>query len=235
MVNEVVLAIVVGAVSMFLGALLNRMSPMILGTLRAKIQRLRWKAYILDEYPNRDLMVRLKQNSEVHILGRRHRVTGFVVLDHLGEKGYVFWLTTNGLVRWLEFRKSEIILWGEWTDPDLWGDSATERKQPGPILVRTIEEMKGPPLIELDGVRARIVDRRSSSRARLIWGRWARDVAYEETVYDFVDAIVVDGEKEATVDGRRVYTTLGAYGGQAVFDEILVGNELRSAHIEVLT
>lgn len=219
---------------MFLGALLNRMSPVTVGTLRSKIQKLRWRAYILEEYPHRDLMVRLKPGSEVEIFGKKHRVDGFVVLDHLGEKGYVFWLTTNELARWLEFRKSETILWGEWADPDLWGDSVTEREQPKPILVSAIEEMRGPPIIEVGGIQGRIVARRSSSRARLIWGRWARNVSYEETVYNYIDAVVLVGEREASVDGRKVYVTLGAYGGQAIFDEVLVGNELRPPYIEIL-
>ncbi|MFQ5962267.1 MAG: hypothetical protein ACE5MG_12805, partial [Candidatus Methylomirabilales bacterium] len=196
------------------------------------IQKLRWKAHVLEEYPNRDLMVKLRQDSEVEILGKTHRVSGFVVLDHLGEKGYVFGLKMNGLERWLEFRESEIILWGEWSDPDLWGDSVA-REQPEPILVRTIEQMKGPPIIDIGGIQARIIDRRPSSRARIIWGRWARDVAYKETVYDYVDAVVLVGQKEATVDGRKLYATLGAYGGQAIFDEILVGNELRPRDVKI--
>lgn len=233
MVEQVLLAITVGAVSMFLGALLNRISPLILGPLRSRIQKLRWKGYILEEYPNRDLMVRLERDSEVEILGEKHKVRGFVVLDHIGEKGYVFWLTVNGLERWLEFRKSKIILWGEWSDPDLWGDSMSTKEPPEPVLVRTIEQMQGPPIIEVGGIQARIIDRRPSSRAQIIWGRWARDVAYRETVYDYVDAVVMVGQNEGTVGGRGLYITLGAYGGQAVFDEILVGNEVRPRNIEV--
>lgn len=148
---------------------------------------------------------------------------------------YAFWLTTDELERWLEFRKSEIILWGEWSDPDLWGDLGTKKEQPEPILVKTLEEMKGPPIIKVGDVQARIIDTRSSSRVRIMWGRWARDVAYKETVYNYVDAVVMVGQNEATVDGRKLFVSLGAYGGRAIFDEILVGNELRPGNIEIPT
>lgn len=67
MADELLFAIIIGAVSLFLGLLLDRISPMILETMRSKIRKLRWKAFVLKEYPNRDLIVKLKRDSEVKV------------------------------------------------------------------------------------------------------------------------------------------------------------------------
>jgi hypothetical protein len=71
-----------------LGVLIERYVPMALKRLREK----RWKTYVLQEQPNRELITKLHSESEVDILGRKHTVKGFVVYSHGGDRTYKFTL-----------------------------------------------------------------------------------------------------------------------------------------------
>jgi len=126
------------------------------------------------------------------------------------------------------------VLWGEWLDPDLWGYLGTKREEPNPIVLKTVEEVGRPPIIKVADVQARITGKCPSSRVHIIWGKWGEtDTIRKETLYSYVDAVVIIKGKEATVDGRKLYVSLEAYGGQTVFTEFLVGNELQRGDIEI--
>jgi len=171
--------LLIGIILLLSGAILGRVIPTLFEWMHCWIRKLRWKACILEEYPNRDLIVKLKQGSEVKILGKKHKVSGFIVADHMGEISYSFWLTANNLQRWLEFDENKIIVWGEWLDPDLWGNFGKRQEQPQPVLVKTVEELKTSPILEVGDIRAKIIDKRSSSRIQVIWGRWTKDAVYK--------------------------------------------------------
>jgi len=84
--------LLIAIVMLMLGVLLDRLLPIVLEDIGSKIQKRRWKTYVLKEYPNRDLIVKLKLDSEIEVLGKKYKVGGFVVLDDME-----IWVTNSGL------------------------------------------------------------------------------------------------------------------------------------------
>lgn len=213
-----------------LGVLIERYVPLALKRLREK----RWKTYVLQEQPNRELITKLRPESKVDILGRKHTVKGFVVYSHGGERTYEFTLQVGPWERWLEFDGDDIKLWGAWSDAALWGE--TERRdEPESIRMKQISDAKSLEL-EVGGVGLEVKQEGKSSKYRLLWGTWGRDTAGRSSVMHYVEAGVMKNGRQALVNGRKQLVCLTAYGNQSIYESRyhLVGLELERRGIRIV-
>ena len=227
-IEDIVIPIVVS----ILTTLVTLAMPSFLRSLRSRMRGFKWQSNIPKDYPNRDIMISLRPHSKIKVLEEEYEVTGLVMITSGGEKWFGFTLKTENLERWLEFSEDRIMLWGDWADEELWKDFRSRREWPSPMVIRRFESLKDP-FLEVGGVKVKPIDMAFQCEAETLWGRWSGDSPFFEKIdYKHVDAVIVSDEgDEIHIDDRKMYVSLEAFGGQAIFNEFEVGFELSSEDI----
>jgi hypothetical protein len=230
MVNleDIIITIVVSTLT----TLVALAMPKFLKWLGFRTRRLRWKSYVPKEFPNRDIILGLKPHIKAKVLGEEYEIYGLVMVTSGGEKWFEFTLKAENTERWLEFSEDGITLWGHWLDRELWGELGPRRKWPSPMMARGLESLTEP-ILEIDGLKAKVIDVGFTREVETLWGRWTSDSpVFRKIDYKCVDAIAVSNEgDEMHINDRRMHINLEAFGGQAVFNDFSVGVELKPKDI----